>query len=103
MVYAEVMLGKRVNWSTMTAHSRSHIIAETIDIPANVNWNGGLMHQAIINGLLRQGWAPATEAPRSPQVHMDMEDRGWDHHSMGGDEQYRGWESWDQQGREGGN
>jgi hypothetical protein len=42
MVYAEVMLGKRVNWSMMTAHSRSNIIAETIDIPTNINWNGGL-------------------------------------------------------------
>jgi hypothetical protein len=43
MVYAEVMLGKRVNWSTMTAHSRSHIIMEIIDIPSNVEWNRGLM------------------------------------------------------------
>jgi hypothetical protein len=33
MVYAEVMLGKRVNWSTMTAHSRSDITVDTIDIP----------------------------------------------------------------------
>jgi hypothetical protein len=63
MVYAEVMLGKRVNWSTMTVHSCSHIITETIDIPTNINWNGGLMHHAITNGLLRQGWAPAAEAP----------------------------------------
>jgi hypothetical protein len=53
MIYAEVMLGKRVNWSTMTTHSRSDIIVETIGIPTNVNWNGGLMHQAITNGLLR--------------------------------------------------
>jgi hypothetical protein len=44
MVYAEVMLGKRVTWSTMTAHSRSDIIIETINIPTNVNWNRGLMH-----------------------------------------------------------
>jgi hypothetical protein len=29
MVYAEVMLGKHVNWSTMTTHSCSHIITET--------------------------------------------------------------------------
>ena len=42
MVYAEVMLGKCVNWTMMTAHSRSHIIRETIDIPSNVDWNGGL-------------------------------------------------------------
>jgi hypothetical protein len=55
MVYAEVMPRKRVNWSTTTAHSRLDIIAETIDIPTYVNWNGGLMHQAITNGLLRQG------------------------------------------------
>jgi hypothetical protein len=102
MVYAEVMLGKCVNWSAMTAHSRSDIIAETIDIPTNVNWNGGLMYQAITNGLLRQGWAPAVEAPQSPQVHMGMEDKRWDHHFTGGDEQYGGWESWNPQGREGG-
>jgi hypothetical protein len=53
MVYAEVMLGKRMNWSTMTAHSRSDITADTIDIPTDVNWNGGLMQHAITNGLLR--------------------------------------------------
>jgi hypothetical protein len=74
MVYAEVILGKRVNWSTMTAHCRSDIITDTIDIPTNVNWNGGLMHHAITNGLLRQGWALAAEAPQSLQVHLDMED-----------------------------
>jgi hypothetical protein len=28
----------------MTTYSRSDIIAETIDIPTNVNWNRGLMH-----------------------------------------------------------
>jgi hypothetical protein len=86
MVYAEKMLGKHVNWSTMMAHSRSDIIADTIDIPTDVNWNGGLMQHAITNGLLRQGWAPAVEAPRSPQVHMGMEDRAWDHHFTGGGE-----------------
>jgi hypothetical protein len=80
MVYAEVLLGKRMNWSTMTAHSCSDIIADTIDIPTNVNWNGGLMHHAITNGLLRKGWALIVEAPQSPQVHMGMEDRAWDHH-----------------------
>jgi hypothetical protein len=53
MVYAEVMLGKRVNWSTMTAHSRSNITVDTIDIPTDVGWNGGLMQHAITNGLLR--------------------------------------------------
>jgi hypothetical protein len=100
MVYAEVMLGKRVNWSTMTAHSRSHIIVDTIDIPTDVGWNGGLMQHAITNGLLRQGWAAAVETPRSPQVHMGMEDIAWDHHFTGGGEQYRSWESWDPQGRE---
>jgi hypothetical protein len=63
MVYAEVMLGKHVNWSTMTTHSRSDIIGDTIDIPTDVNWNGGLMQHAITNGLLRQGWAPAVKAP----------------------------------------
>jgi hypothetical protein len=41
MVYAEVMLGRRVNWTSMTAHSHSHIITETIDMPSNVDWNGG--------------------------------------------------------------
>jgi hypothetical protein len=94
MVYAEVMLGKHVNWSTMTAHSRSHIIVDTIDIPTNVDWNGGLMQYAITNGLLRQGWAAAVETPQSPQVHMDMEDRAWDHHFTSGGEQFGGWESW---------
>ena len=59
MVYAEVMLGKRVNWNTMTAHRRSHIIVDTIDIPTNVDWNGGLMEHAITNGLLRQGYVAA--------------------------------------------
>jgi hypothetical protein len=63
MVYAEVMLGKRVNWSTMMAHSRSHITVDTIDIPTDVGWNGGLMQHAITNGLLRQGWAAAVETP----------------------------------------
>jgi hypothetical protein len=100
MVYAEVMLGKRVNWSTMMAHICSDIIADTIDIPTSVNWNGGLMHQAITNGLLKQGWAPTIEAPRGPQVHTGMEDRGWDHHFTDGDEQYGGWESWNPQGKE---
>jgi hypothetical protein len=102
MIYAEVMLGKHMNWSTMTAHSRSYIIAEIIDIPTNVNWNGGLMYQAITNGLLRQGWAPAVEAPQSPQVHMGMEDKGWDHHFTDSGEQYGGWESRNPQGKEGG-
>jgi hypothetical protein len=37
MVYTEVMLEKRVNWSTMTTHSRSHITRETIDIPSEVD------------------------------------------------------------------
>jgi hypothetical protein len=37
MVYAKVMLGKRVNWSTMTTHSCFDIIADTIDIPIDVN------------------------------------------------------------------
>jgi hypothetical protein len=90
MVYAEVMLGKRVNWSTMTAHSRSHITVDTIDIPTDVDWNGGLMQYAITNGLLRQGWAAAVQTPRSPQVHTGMEDRAWDHHFTGGGEQYGG-------------
>jgi hypothetical protein len=53
MVYTELMLGKRVNWSTMTAHSRSHTNVDTIDIPTDVDWNGGLMQYAITNGLLR--------------------------------------------------
>jgi hypothetical protein len=53
MVYAKVMLGKWVNWSTMMAHSCSDIIAETIVIPTNVDWHRGLMHHAITNGLLR--------------------------------------------------
>jgi hypothetical protein len=34
-------------------------------------------------------------------VHTGMEDRGWDHHFTSGSEQYRGWESWDPQGKEG--
>jgi hypothetical protein len=102
MVYAEVMLGKRVNWSTMTAHSRSHINVDTIDIPTDVDWNGGRMQYAITNGILRQGWVAPVETPRSPQVHTSMEDKTWDHHFTGGGEQYRGWESWHLQGREGG-
>jgi hypothetical protein len=102
MVYAEVMLGKRVNWFTMTAHSHSDITVDTIDISTDVDWNRGLMLHAITNGLLRQGWAPVVETPRSPQVHTGMEDRAWDHHFTGGGEQYGGWESWDLQGREGG-
>jgi hypothetical protein len=75
---------------------------DTIDIPMDVKWNGGLMQHAIPNGLLMQGWAPTVEAPQSLQVHTGMEDRAWDHHFTGGGEQYRGWESWDPQGREGG-
>ena len=103
MVYAEVMPRKRVNWSTMMVHSHPDIIVETIDIPTNVNWNRGLMHQAITNRLLKQGWALAAEAPQSPQVHMGIKDIGWDHHCMGGSEQYGGWDSWDPQCKEGGN
>jgi hypothetical protein len=86
MVYAEVMLGKRVNWSTTTAHSRFYITVDTIDIPTDVGWNGGLMQHAITNGLLRQGWAAAVETPRSPQVHTGMQDKAWYHHFMGGGE-----------------
>jgi hypothetical protein len=86
----------------MKAHSHSDIITETIDIPTNIDWNGGLMHHAITNGLLKQGYAPPTEAPRSPQVHTGMEDIGWNHHFTSSTEQYRGWESWDPQDREGG-
>jgi hypothetical protein len=63
MVYAEVMLGKRTNWSTMTAHSHSDITVDIIDIPTDVNWNGRLIQHAITNGLLRQGWAPVVETP----------------------------------------
>jgi hypothetical protein len=51
MVYAEMMLGKRMNWTMMMAHSRSQIIRETIDIPSDVDWNRGLMYHAIMNGL----------------------------------------------------
>jgi hypothetical protein len=98
MVYAKVMFGKRMNWSTMTAHSRSHITVDTIDIPTNVDWNGGLMQNAITNGLLKQGWAAAVETPRSPQGHTGMEDRAWDHHFMSS----WGYKSWHPQGREGG-
>ena len=52
MVSAEIMLRKHVNWSTMTAHSHSHITVDTIDIPTDVGWNGGLMEHAITNRLL---------------------------------------------------
>jgi hypothetical protein len=90
MVYAEVMLGKRVNWSTMSARNRSDITVDTIDIPTDVDWNGGLMQHAITNGLLRQEWAPVVETPRSLQVHTGMEDRAWDHQFTGGGEQYGG-------------
>jgi hypothetical protein len=99
MVYTELMLGKCVNWSMMTAHSCSHIIVDTIDISTDVDWNGGLMQYAITNKLLRQGWAAAVETPRSPQVHTGMEDRAWDHQFTGGGEQYGGWESWHLQER----
>jgi hypothetical protein len=84
MVYAEVMLGKCVNWSTMTVHSRSHIIRETIDIPLEVDWNGRLMHHAIMNGLLLQGYTPQEAAPRSPRMRIDTRNSGWDRHNMGG-------------------
>jgi hypothetical protein len=55
MVYAEVMLGKRVNWSTMMTHSRSHITVDTIDIPTDVDWNGGLMQHAITHRATQAG------------------------------------------------
>jgi hypothetical protein len=42
MVYAEVMLGKRVNWSTMMAHSRSDIIVDTLTFPRMLIGTGGL-------------------------------------------------------------
>jgi hypothetical protein len=41
MVYVEMMLGKHVNWATMTTHSRSQILRETIDIPSDIDWNWG--------------------------------------------------------------
>ena len=59
MVYAEVMLGKRVNWITMTAHNRANILVDMMDIPTDVDWNGGLMEHAITNGLLRQVYVAA--------------------------------------------
>ena len=90
MVYTEVVFGKCVNWSKMTAHSHFHITMDTIDICMDVDWNGGIMQHAITNGLLRQGWVVVVETPRSPQVHMDMEDRAWDHHFIGNNEQYGG-------------
>jgi hypothetical protein len=67
----------------MTAHSHSHIIVDTIDIPTDVDWNGGLMQHAITNGLLRQGWALVVETPRSPQVHTGDHYRVWNDHNQG--------------------
>lgn len=96
MVYAEVMLGKRVNWITMTAHSRSHILVDELDIPTEVDWNGGLMEHTIANGLLRQRYVAAQEIPRSPQVHTGREDSAWNFTT--GEEQYGGWDSWNPQG-----
>ena len=93
------MLGKSVNWCMMTAHSHSYITVDTIDIPTDVHWNGGLMEHAITNGLLKQGWVVVVEIPRSPQVYTSMEDRTWDHHFIGGGQQYR--DSWDPQSKEG--
>jgi hypothetical protein len=46
------------------------------------------MHHAITNGLLRQGLVPPAKAPQSPHMHMDMQDKGWDHHFMGSGDQY---------------
>jgi hypothetical protein len=45
------------------AHSHSQIIRETIDIPLDVDWNGGLIYHAISNGLLQQGLASPAEVP----------------------------------------
>ena len=101
MVYAEVMLGKRVNWDTMTAHYLSHINVDAMDIPTHIDWNGGLMEHAIMNGLLRQGYVAAEEIPRSPRGHTGSEDSAWNVTSGG--EQYGGWDSWNPQGRGGGN
>jgi hypothetical protein len=94
MVYAEVMLGKHVNWITLTAHRRASILRDVLDIPTNVEWNGGLMEQAIANGLLRQGYVGAQEITRSPEVHTSREDRSWDHHYTSAGEQYGDWDSW---------
>ena len=94
MVYAEVMLGKRVDWNTMTAHARSHINVNLMDIRSHVDWNGGLMEHAITNGLLRQGYIAVQEIPRSPEVQTGTEDRAWDHHFTSGGEQYGDWDSW---------
>jgi hypothetical protein len=94
MVYAEVMLWKRVNWSMMTVHSRSYIDRETINIPIEVNWNRGLMHRAIMNGLLRQGYTSEEAAPRSLCMHTDTQNIGWDHHDMNGHDQYTGWDEY---------
>ena len=35
-------------------------------------------------------------------MYINREDRTWDHHFIGGSQQYGGWDSWDPQGREGG-
>jgi hypothetical protein len=41
IVYAKVMLGKRVNWNMVTIHNCANITKRSIDIPTNVNWNRG--------------------------------------------------------------
>lgn len=62
MVYAEVMIGKCVNLTTMTTHSCSQIIRKTIDTPTNVDWDGKLMYYAITKGLLQKPMIPPSQA-----------------------------------------
>jgi hypothetical protein len=83
-----------MNWSTMTAHSRSHITKETIDIPSEVDWNRGLMHHTIVNGLHRQEYAPQEAVPRSPRMRTDTRNTGWDRYDMGGWNQYTRWDEY---------
>jgi hypothetical protein len=89
MVYVEVMLGKRVNWNTMMAYSCSHT-RETIDIPSEVDWNGGLMHHAIVNGLLQQGYTLPATTPQSMCMRTNTWNTQWGRHDMGGYDQYKG-------------
>jgi hypothetical protein len=88
MVYTEVMLGKRVDWTMMTTHNHSQINKQTIDIPLDVDWNMGLIYHAITNRLLQKGLAAPAKAPRSPHMDMGAQYTRWDDPNMERDALY---------------
>jgi hypothetical protein len=52
------------------------------------------MHQAIMNGLLRQGYTLEEATPQSPRMRTDTQNTRWDHYDMSGHDQHMGWDEY---------